>query len=89
MTGCGHGLLYPALNAYAIRGEPQDIRGKVTGAYTGSIDAGTFIGSVILGYIGESEGFQALFLAAGAAVLCAIFIFRRSTTAVFLGGRNG
>ncbi len=75
MTGCGHGLLYPALNAHAIRGEPRDVRGKITGAYTGSIDAGAFVGSVILGYVGELAGFQALFLAAGAVVLCAIFIF--------------
>lgn len=81
MTGCGHGLLYPALNAYAIRGEPQAVRGKITGAYTGSIDAGTFAGSVILGYIGDIEGFHALFLAAGIAVLCAIFIFRRREAA--------
>jgi MFS family permease len=70
-------LLYPALNAHAIRGEPRHVRGKITGAYTGSIDAGAFVGSVILGYIGELAGFQALFLAAGAVVLCAIFIFRR------------
>jgi MFS family permease len=77
MTGCGHGWLYPALNANAIRGEPPSVRGKITGAYTGSIDAGAFVGSVLLGYVGEYAGFQALFLAAGAAVLCAIFIFRR------------
>ena len=79
MTGCGHGLLYPALNAYAIRDEPQSVRGKITGAYTGSIDAGAFVGSIMLGYVGELAGFQALFLAAGAAVLCAILIFRRHT----------
>ena len=77
ITGCGHGLLYPALIAHAIRGEPQNVRGKITGAYTGSIDAGAFVGSVILGYVGELVGFPALFLAAGAAVLCAVFIFRR------------
>jgi MFS family permease len=77
MTGCGHGWLYPALNASAIRGEPQAVRGKITGAYTGSIDAGAFVGSVILGYIGELAGFPALFLAAGATVLCAIFVFSR------------
>ena len=79
MTGCGHGWLYPALNATAIRGEPQAVRGKITGAFTGSIDAGAFVGSVLLGYVGELAGFQALFLAAGATVLCAIFIFRRET----------
>ncbi len=79
MTGCGHGWLYPALNASAIRGEPPAVRGKITGAYTGSIDAGAFVGSVILGYIGELAGFPALFLAAGATVLCAIFVFSRKT----------
>jgi MFS family permease len=79
MTGCGHGLLYPALNAYAIRNEPQSVRGKITGAYTGSIDAGAFVGSIMLGYVGELAGFQALFLAAGAAVLCAILVFRHQT----------
>jgi MFS family permease len=79
MTGSGHGWLYPALNAGAIRGEPQAVRGKITGAFTGSIDAGAFVGSVILGYVGELAGFQALFLAAGATVLCAIFVFRRET----------
>jgi MFS family permease len=77
MSGCGHGWLYPALNASAIRGEPQAVRGKITGAYTGSIDAGAFIGSVILGYVGELVGFQALFLVAGVTVLCAIFVFSR------------
>jgi MFS family permease len=79
MTGCGHGWLYPALIACAIRGEPQSVRGKITGSFTGSIDAGAFIGSILLGYVGELAGFQTLFLTAGAMVLCAIFIFRRET----------
>lgn len=76
LTGCGHGLLYPALNTRAIRGEPQSIRGKITGAYTGSIDAGVFIGSILLGYVGELAGFQALFLTAGAALIIGLVIFR-------------
>ena len=82
LTGCGHGLLYPALNAHAIRGEPQSVRGKITGAYTGSIDAGAFVGSILLGYVGELAGFQTLFLAAGAVVLSAIFIFRSESPAI-------
>lgn len=77
ITGCGHGVLYPALNTHAIRGEPQAVRGKITGAYTGSIDAGAFVGSILLGYVGELAGFQALFLAAGMAVLVGLFVFRR------------
>lgn len=76
MTGCGHGLLYPALNTLMVRGESHTVRGKITGAYTGSIDAGSFVGSVLLGYIGELAGFQALFLLSAVSVLSAIFIFR-------------
>jgi len=65
MSGCGHGFLFPCLNSLAIRNEPIDIRGKITGVFTGGIDAGTFVGSIILGYIGQWAGFQALFFAAG------------------------
>jgi MFS family permease len=62
VTGCGHGFLFPALNALAIRNEPPELRGKATGIVTGSIDAGTFAGSIALGYVGDLAGFQALFL---------------------------
>ena len=69
MSGCGHGFLFPCLNSLAIRNEPINIRGKITGIFTGGIDAGAFAGSIILGYIGEWAGFQALFFAAGLALL--------------------
>lgn len=65
MSGCGHGFLFPCLNSIAIRNEPIDIRGKIIGVFTGGIDAGAFVGSIILGYIGQWAGFQALFFAAG------------------------
>lgn len=76
MTGCGHGLLYPALNTLAIRGESHTVRGKITGAFTGSIDAGSFVGSVLLGYVGDLAGFPWLFLLSAFSVFSAIFIFR-------------
>ncbi|MCK5912561.1 MAG: MFS transporter, partial [Desulfuromusa sp.] len=50
--GIGHGLLFPALNAMAVRDEPYAVRGKVTGIFTGGIDAGVFCGALILGIIG-------------------------------------
>ena len=65
ISGCGHGFLFPCLNSLAIRNEPINTRGKITGVFTGGIDAGAFVGSVILGYIGQWAGFQALFFAAG------------------------
>lgn len=76
MTGCGHGFLYPSLNALAIRDEPADVRGKVTGVFTGSIDAGAFVGAVVLGVIGEWAGFQSLFLVAGCVLLTALAVFQ-------------
>lgn len=78
MTGWGHGLLYPSLNALAIRNEPGGIRGKITGIYTGGIDAGVFIGSIVLGYVGEWAGFPTLFFGAGSVLLVGLLIYRHA-----------
>ena len=61
LSGCGHGFLFPCMNSLAIRDQPVHIRGKVTGIFTGAIDAGAFIGSIALGYIGEFAGYRAIF----------------------------
>ena len=76
ISGCGHGFLFPCLNALAIRDEPVDIRGKITGIFTGGLDAGVFVGSVMLGYIGEWAGFRALFFAAGLALFIGFGVYR-------------
>ncbi|MFO7983423.1 MAG: MFS transporter [Desulfuromonadales bacterium] len=76
LAGCGHGLLFPTLNALAIRDEPAPIRGKITGIFTGGIDTGIFIGSLTLGYLAEHFGLTALFLTAGLAVLAGLGIRR-------------
>ena len=75
LGGCGHGLLYPSLNVLAIRGEPAHMKGKITGVFTRSIDAGVFVGSIVLGYIGRWAGFPSLFLTAGMALVLAFVIF--------------
>jgi len=74
--GCGHGLLFPALNAMAVRDEPYSVRGKVTGIFTGGIDAGAFFGAVILGVIGEFSGYGSLFICAGLAMLSGLWLVR-------------
>ena len=76
LAGSGHGLLYPSLNAFAIRNEPADIRGKVIGIFTGGLDAGIFVGSIILGYAGKWFGFQTLFFIAGLPLFIGLFLFR-------------
>lgn len=62
IIGCGHGFLFPCIIAFGLRNQPAEIRGKVTGVSTGSIDAGILAGSIVLGYVGEWGGFRALFL---------------------------
>jgi MFS family permease len=82
MSGCGHGLLFPSLNALALRKEPIGIRGKINGVFTGGIDAGAFVGSVLLGYIGEWAGFPTLFFAAGFALFAGFMIYRTKSVQV-------
>ncbi len=76
LAGCGHGFLFPSLNALALRGAESHSRGKITGAFTGSIDAGVFAGSLILGLIGEYAGFRVLFLTATFSLWTALVLFR-------------
>ena len=74
-AGIGHGLIFPTLNALAVRNEPGEVRGKATGIFTGGIDTGVFAGSLILGYIGEWFGLPALFWAAGAGMAGGLLLF--------------
>jgi predicted MFS family arabinose efflux permease len=76
LMGCGHGFLYPALNTMAVRNESPDNRGKATGIFTGSIDAGVFIGSTALGYVAEWSGYPVVFAMGGAGCLCGCGLFR-------------
>jgi MFS family permease len=62
IAGCGHGLIFPCLNALAIRGEPIQIRGKISGIFTGAMDGGMFLGAIVSGYIGEWFGFIPIFI---------------------------
>jgi MFS family permease len=76
MSGCGHGFLFPCLNALALRGEQRGIRGKINGIFTGGIDAGVFSGSVVLGYMGEWIGFQGIFLITAAALFLGVLLYQ-------------
>jgi len=75
LFGTGHGLIFPSLNAMAVRGEAYEVRGKVTGIFTGSIDGGIFVGSLTLGLIGELAGLSTLFFCAGGIMLLAFPLF--------------
>lgn len=75
LAGAGHGLLFPTLNTMAVRGEPAEVRGKATGIFTGGIDAGTFAGSLVLGYIGQIFGLPVLFWCAAAGMASGLLLF--------------
>lgn len=75
LCGCGQGFLLPGLNALMLRDEPAHARGNITGIYTGSIDAGNFIGAVALGYVGDLMGFPSLFFTAGCALLAGLALY--------------
>lgn len=76
LAGLGHGFLYPCLNALSIRGEPIETRGRITGIFTGAIDAGVFVGSLVLGAAGQWAGSRALFFISGAALAAALAVFK-------------
>ena len=75
ITGLGHGFLFPSLNTLMIRNEPREIRGKINGIFTGSIDLGLFIGAVGFGYIGEWFGYQLIFIATFLSLILGLIFF--------------
>jgi len=76
LAGSGHGLIFPALNSLAVRGEPAEIRGRLTGIFTGGMDTGMFIGAFALGWVGDGTSLTVLFLVAGGALLAGLPLLR-------------
>jgi MFS family permease len=74
-AGTGHGLLFPSLIALTIRPVAIDERGKVSGIITGGFDGGLFIGSVVMGQIGEYFGFTMIFAAAAFIIFIGFVAF--------------
>jgi len=74
-SGLGHGLLFPSLIALTIRHIAIADRGKVTGVITGGVDLGLFIGSIIMGQLGNYLGFQSIFAAASFTMLVGLLSF--------------
>jgi len=75
VAGMGHGMLFPSLIALTIRPIAVGERGKVTGILTGGVDAGLFLGSLIMGQLGDFFGFTAIFAMAAAAVFLGLAVF--------------
>lgn len=73
--GIGHGMLVPGMLSVAVRKINSKDRGKATGAVTGGVDCGLFVGSIMLGFIGEHSGFTAIFYTSSLFLIFGLFIF--------------
>jgi len=83
-SGLGHGLLFPCLIALTIRPIAVGDRGKVTGIITGGVDLGLFIGSVIMGHLGNSFGFRSIFAAAALTMVAGFLAFWKMKAKILL-----
>ncbi len=84
IAGLGHGLLFPCLIALTIRPIAIADRGKVTGVITGGVDLGLFIGSLVMGQLGDYFGFQSIFAAAALTMFVGLLSFWKMKTKILL-----
>ena len=84
VSGLGHGLLFPCLIALTIRPIAIADRGKVTGVITGGVDLGLFIGSVVMGQLGDYFGFKSIFAAAALTMFVGLFSFLKMKATILL-----
>lgn len=80
LTGMAHGLLFPALSAYAIDLADSEERGRSIGAFSAAMLLGHALASFIFGIVAEQFGYRLIYLlASGIAVTtcCVLFRFRK------------
>jgi len=73
--GCGHGMVYPAMNALMFeRAGPGD-RGSGNALFTAAADAGTFGGSFICGIIAGGSGYAAMYTYSGLSAITGLALY--------------
>ena len=77
LLGLAHGLFYPALNAVAVEGAADDVRGKVMAIYNGAFNVGFSIGSLALGFVAEASGYGLVFALGGVSSFAALALLSR------------
>ena len=76
--GIAHGFAYPSLNAIAVEGVAQNERGKVMALFQAAFNIGFAGFSVLLGWLAEEQGYDAVFLVGGLCALTALVILANS-----------
>jgi len=69
LTGAGHGLMFHTMTSITLENYPLAVRGSGSALALMMLDLGTIVGAPILGWIGQSFGFTALFASIGVATL--------------------
>ncbi len=71
LTGFGFSMVFPALGIEAVARVPAGSRGAALGVYSVFLDVALAATGPIAGYVSQAYGFDAIYLAAGGAVLLA------------------
>lgn len=74
-AGLGYGVIYPALNAVAIERLDSATRGRGLALVTASIDAGSFSGAALAGFVSHNQGYPAAFTTVAAILLIFLALF--------------
>lgn len=77
LTGMAHGLLFPALSAYAIDVADSEERGRSIGAFSTAMLLGHALASFIFGIVAEQFGYRLIYLlASGIAITTFVILLR-------------
>ena len=79
--GAAHGLIYPALTAFALGRVSPHQRGPVMGWFAGCYNAGFAMSVLCLGPLADWVGFPIVFVVAGVLVLTGVQPLRRAVGA--------
>lgn len=73
----GAALAFPALMTLAVGRAPASERSSVIGSFTASADLGFALGAIVLGGVASAAGYNAVFLAGGAAAASGMLLLAR------------
>ncbi len=74
-VGLGYGVVYPALNAIAVRRLSNTSRGRGLSLVTASVDCGSTGGAALAGFVSHHYGFTQAFRAVAVSVVALLILF--------------
>lgn len=81
--GAAHGLIYPALTAFALGRASARERGEIMGWFAGSYNAGFALSVLGLGPVADWVGFSVIFVIAGLLVLTGVHPLGRAARSAY------